>query len=315
MRWLTIVGYAGAALLLFLLFLYLTLPYEAISRWLLRRAEAAAGVQVQALSVDRLHPFGLRWHGVTVSEPGARREWVSFPTMTVEPVLPSLLSRRKVIGVEAQLSSGMIEGKVMIGQSSKGLQYQVDVERIEGLDLAIAQPLLPAVKGLNGRLSGNGSYEWTPDQPLYGTGTLFLEAEGVALGGALTQQLPVGVLKFDQVTCTVSLTQGRAAISNCTATGPSGQVTISGTVQLQMPVMRSFLSLRMQLALPGISPADGPPLTAIVSGPLGSPQYRLEGGVQLGPPPAGQPGSESMPALEETGVPNGAGAAGSAEEE
>jgi len=290
-RWLTIVGYACAALLLFLIFLYLTLPYEAISRWLVRQAEVAAGVRIRTLSVERLHPLGLRWHGVTVSDPEGGREWAAFALVSAEPELPSLWSRRKVIDVEAHLSSGMIEGRAVIGQpqTDGAVHYRVDLERIEALELARFQPLLPAVKELGGRLSGTLSYEWSADQPLFGTGTLFLEADGVTVGGRFLEWLPSKTMRFERASCGVSLTQGRMAVSKCTATGPSGkepQVAVSGTAQLQLPVARTMLNLRVEAALQELTPAGGPPMVIMLTGPLGGLQYRIEGGVQLG---LGQP--------------------------
>jgi type II secretion system protein N len=282
-RWLTIVGYACAALLLFLVFLYLTLPYEAISRWLVRQAEVAAGVRIRTLSVERLHPLGLRWHGVTVSDPDGGREWAAFTIVSAEPELLSLLSRRKVVDVEAHLSSGMIEGRAVIGQPQTDgvLHYRIDLERIEALELAAFQPLLPAVKELGGRLSGTLSYEWSADQPLFGTGTLFLEADGVTVGGQFLELLPSASLRFDRASCGVSLTQGRATLSKCMGAGPSGQVTIGGTAQLQLPVARTTLNLRTEAALQGLTPAGGPPMVIMLTGPLGGLQYRIEGGVQL----------------------------------
>jgi type II secretion system protein N len=292
-RWLTIVGYACAALLLFLVFLYLTLPYEAISRWLVRQAEVAAGVRIRTLSVERLHPLGLRWHGVTVSDPEGGREWVSFAIVSAEPGLPSLLSRRKVIDLEAHLSSGMIEGRAVIGrqQTDGALNYRVDLERIEGVELATFQPFLPAVKELGGRLSGTLSYEWSADQPFFGTGTLYLEAEGVTVGGRFLELLPSKSLRFEQAACGASLAQGRVTISNCTAAGPSGEVAVSGTAQLQSALPQTTLNLRVEATVQGFTPPAGPPTVVTVSGPLGGLQYRMEGGLQLdlGQPPVAVP--------------------------
>ncbi len=305
MRWLTIVGYACAALLFFVFFLYLTLPYQAISRWLLHRAETAAGVQIHALSVERLYPLGLQWDGLSVTEPAASREWVAFSSLSVRPVMASLFSRRKVVLVEARLADGEIEGQIEIESaplSQEGARYKVDLTQIKNLSLARFQPLIPTVKNLGGTLSGNLSYEWSAAQPLYGTGTIFLEAEKVTIGAKTAPQFPIGEIRFDRATCGASLTQGRVAISNCTARGPLGQASISGTAQLQMPLPRSFMSLRAELALPGLSGSGGQPLVAAISGPLGSPQISIEGGVSIGG--AGQ----SAPAPAVSGAIPGGGA-------
>lgn len=309
-RWLTILGYVCAALLLFFVFLYLALPYDAVGRWLLRRAEATAGVRIQALSVERLYPLGLRWHGVTLGAPDGRTKWADFSSVSAEPVLASLLSRRKVVRIRAELAEGVIEGQVGIGrpQSSDAPLYRIDLTRIEGFDLANVQPFLPGVKGLSGRLSGNLAYEWSADQPLYGTGTLFLNVERMVLGGEVMQrwQVPLERVEFEQVTCGLSLTQGRADISTCTALGPLGQLGLSGTAQVQQPLMRSTLALRAQISWQGITPVGGPPLTAVVSGPLGSPQLRLEN-VQLVFPGARAPGGltpqgEPLPSAPSSGT-------------
>ncbi len=289
MRWLTIAGYALAALLLFVVFVFLTLPADAIGRRLVRQAEVATGVRIHAVAVERLYPLGLRWQGVSIDRPGDRpgdqREWVNFSSVSVEPVWTSLLSRRKIMLIEAKRTDGVIEGQVAVGQlpsappGRNGLQWRVDLTRVEGVDLAMLQPLLPTVKALSGRLSGNLSYEWSAQEPLYGTGTLFLDVRQLALSGIGLQMVPITDIRFDQATCGLALTDGRATISNCSARGPLGQVEVSGTAQLQLPVSRTLLALRVELKWQGLGSG---PLVADVSGPIGSPDVVMEGGVTLG---------------------------------
>ena len=288
MRWLAIAGYALAALLLFVIFVFLTLPTEAIGRRLVRQAELATGLRIHTVAVERLYPLGLRWQGVSIDQPGGesggQREWVHFSSVSVEPVLPSLLSRRKVVRIEAKRADGVIEGTVELGQApsdKKGPQWRVDLTRVEGVDLAMLQPLLSGVKALSGRLSGKFSYEWTAQEPLYGTGTLFVDVKQLAMSGAFLKMAPVEEIRFDQAACGVSLAAGRATISNCSGRGPLGQIGVSGTAQLRMPASQSVLSLRVELKWQGLSTGAGP-LVATVSGPVGSPDVAMEGGLTLG---------------------------------
>jgi type II secretion system protein N len=296
-RWLTIAGYALAALLLFVVFVFLTLPSEAIGRRLLRQAEVATGAHIRTVAVERLYPLGLRWQGVSIGLPGGQpggqsnagpgspREWVNFSSVSIEPVLPSLLSRRKVVRVEAKRADGVVEGVVELAplpsapRRNDGWQWRVDLTRVEGVDLAMLQPLIPAVKALSGRLSGKVSYEWSAEDPLYGTGTLFVDVQQMAMSGKFLRMMPIEELRFDQATCGVSLKEGRATISNCSARGPMGQVDISGTAQLQLPVSRTLLSLRAEVKWQGLG---NTPLVADVSGPIGAPDVAMEGGVTLG---------------------------------
>jgi type II secretion system protein N len=299
-RWLTVAGYALAALLLFLVFVFLTLPSEAIGRRLVRQAEVASGLRIHAVAVERLYPLGLRWEGVSIDRPAnrssgptgdgpaGRREWVNFSSVSVEPVLPSLLSRRKVVQVEVKRADGVIEGTAQLAQlpfvpstpqSDNGLQWRVDLTRVEGVDLAMLQPVIPDVKELSGRLSGKVSYEWSAEDPLYGTGTLFVDIQHMAMSGKFLRMMPVEEIRFDQATCGVSLKEGRATISNCSARGPMGQVNVSGTAQLQLPISRSLLSLRAEVKWQGLG---NTPLVADVTGPIGAPDVTMEGGVTLG---------------------------------
>jgi len=304
-RWLTIAGYALAALLLFVVFVFLTLPADAIGRRLVRQVEAAAGVRIHVVAVERLYPLGLRWQGVSMDlpggqlsagpggqlgdglasvGPGGKREWVNFSSVSIEPVLPSLLSRRKVVRVEAKRADGVIEGTVELGRlpsPQNALQWRVDLTRVEGVDLAMLQPLIPSVKALSGRLSGKLSYEWSTEAPLYGTGTVFADVRQMAMNGKFLQMMPMEEIRFDQATCGVSLTDGRAAISNCSARGPMGRVDVTGTAQLQMPVSRTLLSLRAEVKWQGLG---NTPLVADVNGPIGSPDIAMQGGVTLSVP-------------------------------
>lgn len=312
MRWLTIAGYALAALLLFVVFVFLTLPVDAISRRLVRQAEVATGLRIHVVAVERLYPLGLRWQGVTIDRPGGQsgsglassgsagagsggqREWVNFSSVSMDPVLPSLFSRRKVVRVEAKRADGVIEGEVGIGPSpsaQNGLQWRVDLTRVEGVDLAMLQPLLPTVKALSGRLSGNLSYEWSDRAPLHGTGTLFVDVQKMALSGKFLQMIPVDDIRFDQAACGLALTEGRATISNCSARGPLGQIGISGTAQLQMPVSRTMLSLRVELKWQGLGSG---PLVANVTGAIGSPDIAMEGGVAIGTVDGGGAGASGQ---------------------
>lgn len=287
-----IAGYALAALLLFVVFVFLTLPADALGRWLVRQAEAAAGVRIHVVAVERLYPFGLRWQGVSMdlpggqlnAGPGGQREWVNFSSVSIEPVLPSLLSRRKVVRVEAKRADGVIEGTVEVGRlpsPQNGLQWRVDLTRVEGVDLATLQPLLPSVKALSGKLSGKLSYEWSTEAPLYGTGTVFADVRQMAMNGKFLRMMPMEEIRFDQATCGVALTDGRAAISNCSARGPMGRVDVTGTAQMQTPVSRTLLSLRAEVKWQGLG---NTPLVADVNGPIGSPDIVMQGGVTLGGP-------------------------------
>ncbi|HTP42125.1 MAG TPA: type II secretion system protein GspN [Nitrospiria bacterium] len=300
MRWLTIAGYALVALLLFVVFMFVTLPTDIIGRRLVRQAEVATGFRIHAVAVERLYPFGLRWLGVSIDKPGSQagagpdgqREWVNFSSVSVEPLLPSLLSRRKVVRVEARPANGVIQGVVELArlppsaQVKDGVQWRVDLTRVEGVDLAVLQPLIPTVKALSGRLSGTLSYEWSPRDPLYGTGTVFVDIRQMAMSGKFFQMMPVEELQFDQATCGVALTGGRATISNCSARGQMGRVDVSGTAQLQLPVSRTLLSLRAEVKWQGLG---NTPLVANVSGPIGAPDVAMEGGVTLGTGPRGGP--------------------------
>jgi len=282
---LTVAGYALAALLLFVVFVFLTLPADAIGRRLVRQVEAAAGVRIHVVAVDRLYPLGLRWQGVSIDQPGGQREWMNFSSVSVEPEWTSLLSRRKVMLIGAKRADGVIEGQVAVGQlpsapsGRNGLRWRVDLTRVEGVDLAMLQPLLPEVKTLSGRLSGNLSYEWDSLEPLYGTGTMFVDVQKLMLSGAVLSMVPVDKLEFDQATCGLALKDGRATISNCSARGPQGQVEVSGTAQLQLPVSRTMLDLRAEVKWQGLG---GGPLEAEVSGPIGSPDVMMDGGVTIG---------------------------------
>ena len=293
MRWLAIAGYALAALLLFVVFVFLTLPADAIGRRLVRQAEVATGVRIRAVAVERLYPLGLRWQGVSIDQPGGqsnagpggRREWVSFSSVSVEPLLPSLLSRRKVVRVEAKRADGVIEGTVELAPlpsappAKDGLQWRVDLTRVEGVDLAMLQPLMPGVKALSGRFSGTLSYEWSARDPLHGTGTVYADVRQMALSGKFLKMIPVEEIQFDRAACGVSLADGRATISTCSANGPMGRIDVTGTAQLQMPVSRTLLSLRAEVKWQGLG---NTPLVANVTGPLGSPDIVMQGGVTLG---------------------------------
>jgi len=287
----------------------LTLPYRAISQWLLRRAEASAGVRVEAVSVRRLYPLGLQWEGVTISGPVDGAPKVSLASLSIEPVLASLWSPRRVALVRARVADGVVEGQIGLTRPSapnQPAQYHVNVSRIDGVDLAALQPWVPSVTGLGGRLVGsNVSYAWASDKPLFGVGTLFLDAKPAQMtvsrsvwmslasdtpaGGAIAPLLPEQI-RFDEATCGASLQQGQLELTNCRATGPQGQVTVSGSIRFEEPIARSLLALHLQLAWQGLTPAGGPPVSLGISGPLGHRQYQLEGGMPLPPTPAPPPG-------------------------
>ena len=281
MRWPTVVSYACAVLLLFLFFLYLTLPIQAISRWLLHQAEAVSGMRISAVSVQRLHPLGLQWQGVSLIDPSGRQEWITFSALSVRPVFGSLLSRRKVVHVDGEFANGVVEGIVGVESSAEGPHYQIDLTQVEGLSMSRFQPFLPTVKGLGGMISGNMSYEWSAAQPLFGSGTLFVNIDKLTLQGGTVRGFPIGEMRFDRATCGVAVSKGRAAISNCMAQGPMGRVTVTGSLQLQAPVRRTFLSLRVELDLQALSSVTGQPLIVVITGPLGNPQINIEGGFSL----------------------------------
>src|SRR5262245_25204670 len=90
-------GYGLYGLLAVLFFVYLTLPVEAIGRFILAKASAQAGVRITAKSFKRSAPFGFDTADITVTDLSGFQILMTTPRLSVAVVPSSLLSNKRLV--------------------------------------------------------------------------------------------------------------------------------------------------------------------------------------------------------------------------
>lgn len=310
-------GYCLYGLLAVLFFVYITLPVEAIGRFLLAKASQQAGVHISAKSFKRSAPFGFDSEDIMVTDLSGSQVFMTSPRMTVAVVPSSLLSHKKLVKLSLTIYGGSAEGRLSIDSSGSLPRYELDAA-LQDIVLQEApifrqkeagpsDPARPA-----GSLHGVGQvevhYAWDANRPTTGSGQISIEIQDLKTDGMTVMNFPISDLSFPKVVGRLTMKDGIATVNELSGSGSGMDVSGSGIVQLRQPLTSSLLNITMKLALKnkaGLPDSlvllkslvgENRPIEIVITGTMDRPFINTRGltappisQVSLGPPPLASP--------------------------
>ncbi len=291
-----------------LFFVYLTLPVEAIGRFLLAKASQQAGIHISAKGFKRSTPFGFDSEDITITDLSGSQVFMTSPRMSVAVVPSSLLSHKKLVKISLPVYGGSAEGRLSIDSSGSLPHYELDAV-LQDILLEDAPIFQTKDKGL---IQGIGQieihYGWDANRPAAGSGQVSVEIQDLKTEGMTVMNFPVSDLSFPKVVGRLTMKDGIATLTEFSGSGSGIDVTGSGLVQLRQPLASSLLNITMKLALNnknGLPDSlvllkslvgENRPIEIVITGTMGRPFINTRGlstppisQVSLGPPPLASP--------------------------
>jgi type II secretion system protein N len=308
-------GYCLYGLMAVLFFVYLTLPVEAIGRFMLAKASQQAGVYISAKGFKRSASFGFDSQDITITDLGGSQVFMTTPRMSVAVVPSSLFSHKKLVKISLPIYGGWAEGRLSIDSSGSLPRYEFEAV-LQNILLQEASIFRQKETGPADRQAGNVHgigrvevhYAWDADRPTTGSGQISIEIQDLKTEGMTVMNFPVSDLSFPKVVGKLTMKDGIATLNEFSGSGSGMDVTGSGLVQLRQPLTSSLLNMTMKLALKnknGLPDSlvllkslvgENRPIEIVITGTMGRPFMNTRGlsmppisQVSLGPPPLASP--------------------------
>lgn len=245
---LQIVAYTLYAVVAFLVFLYVTFPYDLLQQRLVEWV-AQAGAQLTMARLGPAFPPGVRAHDVRLllDQPSPNTTIVHLETVRVQPEWLALLSRKMQMHFAAALYSGRLEGEVHYAQVEGTPLWDM---KARFADVNVAQyPLVQqdAKALIRGRLSGEATVTLTRDGQMQ-DGIFNLRMQPMALNGAPGWQLQLQrEIACDIVQGELKTTAKQGSTVSLTCQGKDLEIEARGTVGWKAPLMDSQLNVRWKV--------------------------------------------------------------------
>ncbi len=257
LRW---VGYVAAYLFAFVIFAYVSFPYERLRQYVVSSYNAASAGGDSRLEIDSL-TWSWRFPGIVaegvrlVVTPIAPPEGEKPPpvqSLEAQEIFVSgsplaLISGAREASFGAHALDGEISGFVSDSAAVRRLDLQLDQINpgaIPQLASAIGLPL-------SGRLSGNINLELPESNPTKAEGTVDLAAEDLVLGDGKTKiqglielpELHMGAFKLKG-----EVAAGRLKLDECTAQGRDVDLSLVGSLRLRQKFENSIADFDLKFS-------------------------------------------------------------------
>ena len=283
-----LVGWGMAALLCFLLFLFITFPYGNLQTRVLAELTRSTGFEVRAADWSSALPLGLEWRDVVLADSAGATAIESLRASI--GLLPAMMGRVAIdYAVQwpgaAQTGAGRANGSL----TARSWSFQGPIA-IKGhlQQVELASMLKPYVS--RGIIQGDFSQRMELSQ---GTAPL-LKGEGLwkaEVKDLVLERIPAGAaaipsFTFSRITAIVNCHDATCDVSELKGDGIDGSFSVTGRVTVQQPIQQSQLDLTVTL-LPGAGFAQksaglglppfqpGTQFTVKLAGPIQQPRVIL----------------------------------------
>lgn len=259
LRWL---GYVAAYLLAFVVFAYLSFPYDRLKQYVVSSYNAgAAGPADARLEIDSL-TWSWRFPGIVAegvrlvipAPPAAEGEKQPPPQyLEAEEIFVSgspiaLLSGEREASFGAKALDGEISG--WVSDSAANRRFSLHLDEVDPGKL----PQLAAVLGglpLNGKLSGRVDLDLPEANLTKAEGTVDVSAEELVLGDGkakIQNLIELPPLHLGAFTLKATIAAGRVKLDECTAKGRDAEVSLDGTLRLRPKFENSLADLDLKFS-------------------------------------------------------------------
>jgi type II secretion system protein N len=291
-KWLLGFGYLLFGVAAFLVFLYMTFPFNLIQEKVIRIAEAESGCQITAGSQSTAPPLRMKWEQVLLLCPTGLPMMIASIETDIA-ILPLVLHRQGQVDVRVQMpeEGSQITGSITASTTPAGYAFLL---KGEGTGLRL-DPV-----GIPGSLDHiKGEATWIGENPLAGVGSLAVSLSDIHID-PVASPIPLGNLGMITTIAgvkdiSISTLQGEVAWQSNTLSikmfNAQGEIadiiSDGGSFTLHEPVSESIVSMTLAIIPKGnlkqmvplmISHyVDREPLTAVITGPLSAPDIVING--------------------------------------
>lgn len=233
-RFLIIAGYVAFGLVLFLLFLYLTFPVDAVGQRLSHELSSRTGGKFTTtfsdISLYRLTGVALQDVKVrAATQPGVQPIEVALDALRVRVQILPLFALSLAVDASVEVAGGSAQAAVA-PQGESGVD--VDVE-LDNMDLGAAG-LLEGLTGfpIGGRASGTVNAAWRKD-PRASNGAVSLKIVEVQLGPGQVQGFTLPSTALGELELELVMKEGALTVKRFEQTGGDFQVEPKGSIRLE----------------------------------------------------------------------------------
>lgn len=239
-------GLLSYALVLILIFLYLTFPYQKAEARLIALLEETLLCRIQVGESERLFPLGLAWRQVSLSPQEGLPGDLRLDHVAAEVRLWPLLSRRVEMDILVRAYGGDAQGLLVAQRRDGKIQYRLE-ETAQNLDLeALGKDL---ALGLGGRLRMTLETAWEDENILQSVGAGQIELLEARLQPGRVRGIELPDLPFLRVAGQFQLRNGLLTLQDFQAEGPLVDAMGGGTLLLRNRMADGILNFSADLGV------------------------------------------------------------------
>ena len=232
-----VIAYLTAGIILLTVFLYLTFPWQKLSRYVRIQAEKYTASSIKVEKSEVRFPFKMIWKGIVFSPHTTENPIeVKADQLDLEWPVGFLLQRRLELFWSIRTAGGEGRGKIAGQPTDRGMQYHFEGD-LKELNLGrVIEFITPNIHEIEGTVDLTGvRHDWIGSDFLKGSGTADLEVVDARIG-ALD-------LVFSQIRGRLAMKAGVAHLEDVTAHGPSMELMGSGNILFRSDLSKSLINL------------------------------------------------------------------------
>jgi type II secretion system protein N len=231
------IAYLTAGVILLTVFLYLTFPWQKLSRYVRIQAENYTASSIKIEKSEVRFPFKMIWTGIVFSPHTAENPiQIKADQLNLEWTIGSLLRKRLELLWSLRMAGGEGRGEIAAHPTDRGMQYHFEGD-LKELDLGkIIEFVTPNVHEIVGTIELTGvQHDWIGNDFLKGSGAANVEIVDARIG-ALD-------LVFSQIRGRLAMKAGVAQLDDVTAHGPSMELVGSGNILFRSNLSGSLVNI------------------------------------------------------------------------
>ena len=262
-RYLVPIGYVSFFILVFLVSLYFSLPYESIEKRLTYEIESKTLYSLKSQST-KVTPLGIKMQGVGISRGG--KELLNIEELSVSPAFFSLFRTNKRLPFEAVLYGGSVSGSFTYSSKSKGFMEakgELKDIKLESLNRSLNSKAEKETNGVGGLLSGNLLLNFAPQM----SGNFTLGINDLSLEGLKFVKL-LHLSDLGRFKCNIKgeiLSRERIKIEDLKLVGKDVELSLWGDLFPAKKPTNSRVDLGVRLSAKGEAKKNLAVLTAFLS--------------------------------------------------
>jgi type II secretion system protein N len=280
-KWLSKLGYLFLGTGVFLIFLYVTFPFDLAQQKIVRLVEEKSGCQIEPEGQTARFPLRLQWSNLRVLCPYA--EPIALDSLEADiAVFPMIFKQEGEVAFKIKIAEkgGDIAGTIIANKTPEGIAFVLKKDG-QGAGIRVNY------RGFSGVVAVKGDGRWIGQDVVMGNGVFNFDVKDAHFKNQALPW-PLSDISFATITGKVSWKTGEILILHFSAEGETaGLMSRGGMLIVHEPFTESFLSTTLNVSPKGplkqiaeIMISDykaSEPLKLEITGPIIAPKVLLNG--------------------------------------